>query len=354
MGRPRTAKPTAPRQPVRLADVAERAGVGTSIVSRVLNEDPTASVRPETRERILEAARNLGYRPHFLGRALRATRSTTLALIIPHLADTVNAAILRGAARAAAAQGYALLVSDADDFLAGADAAAPLLLDGRVDGFLLAGGETSDTATRFLTDLRRSAIPFVAVNRRIAGVEPNVSMDDALGMEMLVRHLVELGHRRIAHIAGPEEADTARRRLEGYRRGLRAAGLRTSSSAVARSTLDESEGHAAMERLLELRPRPTAVVVWSLSAAVGALAAAREHGIAVPGDVSVAAFHDAPMCEFLEPSLTTVRMPLYELSQMAVQVLLDVIAGASPGNVVLDAPAPSVVVRRSTGPVPAA
>lgn len=343
----RKAKGSAPRTAVRLADVAARAGVGASIVSRVLNEDPTVSIRDETRERILRAARELDYRPHFLGRALRSARSTTLALIVPNLTFPVNAAILRGAERAAAAAGYALVVCDADDFLEGGDASKRLLLGGRVDGLLIASGESTDPSGRLFRELRDARTPLVVVNRRIRGLRPYVCLDDAHGMEVAVEHLVRLGHRRIAHITGPADADTAQRRLRGFRRGMRAAGLSVPAKTIAGASVEERDGYEAMLGLLAIEPRPTAVAVWSLSAAVGALAAARQSGARVPEELSIVAFHDAPIAEYLEPPLTTVRMPLYELSETAVRVLLDLIEGVPVRSVVIESPGPELVVRRS-------
>jgi LacI family transcriptional regulator len=170
-------------------------------------------------------------------------------------------------------------------------------------------------------------------------------------MEVAVEHLVALGHRRIAHIAGPADADTAKRRLQGFRRGLRGAGLAVSADAVVRASVDERDGFEAMRQLLELARRPTAVAVWSLSAAVGALAAAQRHRDDVPRELSVVAFHDAPMAEYLQPALTTVRMPLYELSETAVRLLVERIERGAATSVVIEQPAPVVVARASTAPL---
>lgn len=291
----------------------------------------------------------MGYRPHFMGRGLRSARSTTLAMIIPNLTASVNAAILRGAERAAAAAGYALLVCDADDFAHGGEAAKRLLLGGRVDGLLLASGLHPRRVFRELQDART---PIVVLNRRIRGLEPFVCLDDARGMEVAVRHLVELGHTKIAHMAGPPGADTARRRLAGFRHAMRQAGLPAAAASLARASVSERDGYETMLRLLKTKPRPTAVVVWSLSAAVGALAAARRIGARVPADVSVVAFHDAEVAEYLEPALTTVRMPLFELSEMGVKIMLELIEGKQVRSVVVESPPPLLVERHSTGAAP--
>jgi LacI family transcriptional regulator len=171
-------------------------------------------------------------------------------------------------------------------------------------------------------------------------------------MEVAVRHLVELGHTKIAHMAGPPGADTARRRLAGFRHAMRQAGLPAAAASLARASVSERDGYETMLRLLKTKPRPTAVVVWSLSAAVGALAAARRIGARVPADVSVVAFHDAEVAEYLEPALTTVRMPLFELSEMGVKIMLELIEGKQVRSVVVESPPPLLVERHSTGAAP--
>ena len=333
---------------VRLADVAQAAGVGTSIASRVLNGDPTVSIRPDTRERILVAARELNYRPNALARGLKLARTMTLGMVIPNLAYPVNAEIIRGAERAAAAAGYVMLLADAEEFLQTGEAYRRLLLERRVDGLLIASASTSES---FLEELASQGLPFVLVNRRVPHVGPSVTADDARGMQIAVEHLVGLGHRRIAHIAGPADVDTARRRLAGFRAGMRAARLRVPSGWIAEASYEEEDGFRAMERLVLLDPRPTAVAIWSLGAAIGGLSAARRHGVRVPEELSVVGFHDAPIAAYLEPPLTTVRMPLREMTARSVERLLRIVAGERVGNLAIRTP-PTLVERSSTGPPP--
>jgi LacI family transcriptional regulator len=322
--------------------------VGASIASRVLNDDPTVSIRPETRKRILTAARELDYRPNAFARGLKLARTMTFGMVIPNLAYPVNAEIIRGAERRAAAAGYVILLADAEEFEQAGEAFQRLLLERRVDGLLIASGGGADVLDR----LQQQGLPFVLVNRRVPTVGPSVTADDALGMRMAVEHLVELGHSRIGHIAGPSDADTAQRRLAGFRYGLRAHGLRPAPNAVVEASLDEQAGYDAMRQLLELRARPTAVTVWSIAAAVGALAAARDEGVAVPEELSVVAFHDVPMAGYLDPPLTTIRMPLWEMAERSVECLLRLVDGEQVEDVVI-ATKPVLVERRSTAPPPA-
>ena len=331
---------------VRLADVAQAAGVGTSIVSRVLNGDATLSIRPETRERILTAARDLNYRPNAFARGLKLARTMTLGLVIPNLAYPVNAEIIRGAERRAAAAGYVVLLADSEEFSEAGEAFERLLRERRVDGLLIASASTDEAVVRTLA---RAGLPFVLVNRRVGRVGPSVTVDDVGGMKIGVEHLISLGHRRIAYIGGPSDADTARRRLAGFRVAMRGARLRAPAARVSEAPFDEEGGFRAMVELLERRPRPTAVAVWSLAAAVGALAAARERGVHVPGDLSIVAFHDAPMASYLDPPLTTVRMPLREMAERGVECLLALIDGEEVQSTVIGAP-PLLIERASTRP----
>jgi LacI family transcriptional regulator len=334
-------------QPVtRLADVARAAGVGISTASRVLNDDPTISIREDTRERIRREAQRLDYRPNWFARGLKLARTATFGMVMPNLAYPVNAEIIRGAERAAAAAGYVLVLVDAEEFLQAGDAFRRLLQERRVDGLLIA---SAPTTARLPAELR--ALPFVLVNRRVPRLGASVTVDDAAGMRLAVEHLIELGHTRIAHIAGPREADTARRRLAGFRAAMRAAGLAIDTHFVTEASFEEAEGYEAMERLLDGRPGPTAVAVWSLAAAVGALAAARRRGLRVPEHLSVIAFHDAPLAAYLDPPLTTIRMPLRELGARSVECLLRLVEGGAMPSIVIRTP-PVLVFRDSTAPPP--
>jgi LacI family transcriptional regulator len=334
----------APARPIRLADVAQVAGVGTSIVSRVLNADATLSIRPETRERILAAARDLNYRPNAFARGLKLARTMTIGLVIPNLAYPVNAEIIRGAERRAAAAGYVVLLADSEEFLQAGEAFERLLREGRVDGLLIASASTDEEVVRALA---RAGLPFVLVNRRVTRVGPSVTVDDVRGMKIGVEHLISLGHRRIAYIGGPADADTAQRRLTGFRTAMREARLRAPMARLAEAPFDEEGGFRAMTELLNRGPRPTAVAVWSLATAVGALAAARETGVHVPEQLSMVAFHDAPMASYLDPPLTTVRMPLREMAERGVECLLALIDGRDVENVVIGT-TPVLVERAST------
>jgi LacI family transcriptional regulator len=329
---------------VRLIDVAHEASVGTSVVSRVLNDDPSLSVRDETRKRILDAAARLDYRPNALARGLKLAKTMTIGLVI-HLGYSENAELIAGVERAAADRGYLTLLADASEFVSHGESYRRLLLERRVDGLLMASGLGEDA---FLRELSDHGLPIMVVNRRLRDGVPSASMDDEGGMGVAVQHLVDLGHTRIGYIGGPQVSDVSRRRLAGYRQAMRAAGLRVQTRHVMESSEHEVGGFDAMQALLaEARP-PTAVAVWSVTSAVGALAAVRRSGRAVPDDLSVIAFHDAPIAQYLEPPLATVRMPMAKMANAAVKAVIALAEGKPVVDTIVSKPAPVLVRRAST------
>ena len=329
---------------MRVADVAKAAGVGTSIASRVLNGDPTVSIRPETRERILNAADELKYRPNAFARGLKLARTTSLGLVVNLAYYAENIAILQGVERRAADSGYVTLVADASEFADRGDAYGRLLYERRVDGLLIATALISDELIR---ELEGERLPFVPVNRRVRGVGPSVTCDDAKAVGLIVEHLTSLGHRRIGYIAGPLTADVVQRRVAGFKTEMEETGLDVPEELVVGSSLEHEAGFDAMKRLLSLDPRPTAVAIWSPTAAIAALAAARGQGLKLPDELSVIAYSDADIAAYLDPPLTTVRTPFREMAATGVECLLGLIEGDRQRSVVVPT-SPMLVDRGST------
>lgn len=338
------------RPAVTLADVAREAGVDQSTVSRVLRDDHRARATDETRARIRETADRLGYVPNASARSLAVRKTSTIGLLIPNVSGVIYADIIKGAADAASALGYVLVVADGSELGRANDAVRKLVLEGRVDGLLLASGTLTDQVT---DDLLGSTGNVVVLNRQIAGKVPQVIEDDEYGMYLGTRELVDAGHRRIACLAGPPDVDTSRRRVKGYKRAMREAGLTAPAGLVVHHDFDEASGYTGMLALLGQQPQPTAVAAASLAAAVGAMAAARDQGIVIPDDLSMVAFHDAPLANYLSPPLTTIAMPLQELGRQAMQMLHRRIVGEpGPAAVTVSDPSPVVVRRQSVGPPP--
>ena len=338
------------RAGVTLVDVAREAKVDQSTVSRVLRSDPSANVTEATRHRIRDAANRLGYVPNATARSLAMRRTSTIGLLVPNSMSLVFADVIRGANDAAFELGYVLVIADASELGRASDAVRKLVLEGRVDGLLIASGTITDEIT---DDLLESFANCVVLNRRIGSQAPSVIEDDELGMYLGTVELIEHGHTDIACLAGPEDVDTSRRRLAGFRRALREAGITPRRACIVHAPFDEAGGFAGMSQLLALPSRPTAVASASLAAAIGGMAAARAAGIVIPDELSMTAFHDAPIANYLSPPLTTVAMPLTELGRQAVHMLdRRLRGGRGPLHLKVKEPSPSLV-RRSSVSAPA-
>lgn len=276
-------------------------------------------------------------------------RRSTLGLVV-NLRYPENAEVVAEARRRGAEHDCTILIADACEFVERVDDYQQLLRERRVDGLLVGTLLPTPAMIAAMVSQRR---PLVLVNRRIPGLAPSVGGDDESGMHIAVQHLITRGHRRIAYINGPGQADTVHRRLEGFRAALRRAGLPLPVDYVASSSADPETGPAhAMSRLLSLAQRPTAVVLWTVGDAMGVLHSVRTHNLSVPRDISVVAINDAPPAPYLDPPLTVVRLPLAEAAGSAVTWLCGAVAGhPMPSQVVIQT-VPQLIERRSTAPPP--
>jgi len=333
-----------------LKDVARLADVDPSTVSRVLSGDPRQGARSSTRDRIFSAARELNYRPNALARGLRTRRTDTIGLIIPSLDNVGFSDVTHGIQAAAADAGKLVVVVEAGALRPSQgdrhEHYARLITDGRVDGIIAAFATLDDQIVGQLAD---RGLPLVLVNRRTSGIHGSVVVDDEAGSALAVRHLIDLGHRRIGFLGLDADTDTARRREAGYRRAVEAAGLVPDERWLVRADPTEAGGREAVRGLIRLGPdaRPTGIFAASLLGAIGALAGIREAGLAVPEAVSLIAFNDHPLAAHLSPPLTTIRMANYRMGQEAVRMLLGAVDGEGVHDVMLDDP-PEIVVRAST------
>lgn len=329
-----------------ITDVAREAGVTPAIVSRVLNGDPTLQIRSATRERVVQAARKLDYVPSHAARALRHSRAGAIGLAVHDLANPVYGEIIIGAQRAAAEAGYVLLLADVDSLSKGDERFRRAVHGGAVDGLLLQrAGATSD---REVLRTASARIPVVLLNDR-SSTQASVALDDAEGTRLATRHLIGLGHTRIATLSvGGTSRSGAR--VRGWRQELTRAGLTAEARWQVHGGHTVDAGYGGMRELLAVPERPTAVVVGNVLAAIGAMTAARDAGLRIPADLSVVAFHDVVYAAHMVPPLTSVAMPLRELGAAAVTLLLEALAGAPPRQVVVKQPPPLLVDRGSAAP----
>jgi len=330
-----------------MQDIAEIVGVDRSIVSRTLSGDPALHIQPETRRRILTAAQDIGYQPNAMARALRLSRTQTIGLVLPDLANPIYDHIVRGAQARAEAAGYIVVVGSAHDGAATEAAFARLLMQRRVDGLLIASATLED---EYVRKLATGPAPVVLINRRVAGVESSVILDDRAGSRLATEYLISLGHCCLGHIAGPALIDTSVRRCQGFQE---AAANAEEAIIVTSEGTEARDGFLGTKTLLQKAPQVTAIFLASMRAAVGALSAAQELGRRVPEDLSVIALHDDPLVEYIQPPLTTVAMPMEELGAAGVDLLLAKIQGQPVKETILPT-MPRLMVRRSTAPPPLA
>jgi LacI family transcriptional regulator len=328
----------------RLADVASAAGVSKSTVSRVLSGDPTLSVRDETRERVRALAQELDYRPHPVAKALATPTTGALALLVPNLSNPAYVEIIRGAYRRAREHGYVLLCAEDFEEQEADEAFTELVDGGRVDGLLIASARPEN---RLLGALARHWVPHVFVNRSVPGAAGNVTLDVARASRLAYEHLAALGHTAIGHVAGPYDVQSARGREEAFLAAAAEHGH--PAPPVARGAFTPPGGAAAAERLLGEHPEVTAVFTSSLAQAIGLLHVARGLGRAIPGQLSVIAYDEVPVAEYLSPPLTTIAMPLSEVGAAGVDILVELLDGAPARSQVLGTE-PVLVERGSTGP----
>ncbi|SEE71592.1 transcriptional regulator, LacI family [Ruania alba] len=326
---------------VTLRDVAAHAGVSVSVVSRVLNSDPTIRIRPETRERVVESARLLRYAPNSAGRSLRRARTHLLALVVPDVTNATFTDLVNGVETRALDHHYSVLLASSPRMQPGSDGFNRLLSERLVDGVLLQKDDSAPTelVSRALSHPERT----VMINSGpVEGVR-SIAIDDVAAGALAAHHLLELGHTSIGYVGGVPASDTSARRQQGVENALTEAALTLSREHVTSLGYTYRSARDAVRILLSRDPRPTALVVGNVNAGIGALTEAAQMGIAVPRELSVVAIHDIWPAITCAPALTTIRLPMETLGSTAVDMLLD---GAGAEHVetvsrVVDDPAPS-------------
>ncbi len=332
--------------PATIRDVARAAGVSVATVSRALNG--ADNVLPQTRERILAAARELRFTPSGAARSLITRRTDTIGALLPDLHGEYFSELIRGIDQAARARGLHLLVSsshgDADEA-----AAAMRAMNGRVDGLLVMSPHAD---AEFLAHNLPGSLPAVLMNTGAdLGGHPRFVIDNFGGARAMTRHLAAAGRRRIAFIGGPVGNGEAAERLRGYRAGLK-NGMR---EIVFDGDFNQESGFAAGRRIAHSKPRPDAVFAANDMMAIGCLAALGEAGLRVPEDLALAGFDDIPIARYVAPALTTIRVPIAALGASALEALVKVLETpqARPAEAARTEVMPvELVVRRSCGAGP--
>jgi LacI family transcriptional regulator len=331
-------------------DVAALAGVSQSTVSLVLTGHPRARIAAKTRERVLAAARDLGYRPNLLARGLVKRRSFAIGVVAPSLDNPFFSGIVSGADRVASESGYGVLLCDAREVTAKVH--LQRLRDRQVDGVLVAPSVAEDPDARALLDEMN-----VVVLDAPEGALPGVPSDAESAGTQAAQHLLGLGHRRLAFLGPASPAHTFRARERGFVRALREAGLTLPSEALRRVPATVRGGEEGMAGLLSGGFPPSAVFCANDLVAVGALKACAVSGLQVPDEISIVGCDDIELARYVSPELSTVRIPVREIGARAARLLLRAIEGEPGAHAPMPNPlsrpvAVHLVLRETTGPAP--
>lgn len=335
--------------PVTLRDVARRAGVHPGTASRALNPATQGQVSEATVRKVQQAAKALAYRPNPLARGLKTNLTMMVGIVIPDLTNALFPPIVRGADSVLSQAGYITLIADTDNDPVRERESFAALRARQVDGLLVASAQRDDAVIRAAEE---AGLPLVLINRRDDRTRlPVVMGDDAQGVEQAVRHLVELGHRRIAHLAGPSTLSTGIARTRAFRQWMFELGGELSDDLIVEAATYSVEEGARAGRVLLERAQPTAVLAGNDQLAVGLLDAMRERGLRCPEDVSVVGFNDMPYMDKLSPPLTTVRVPHADIGAEAARILLRRLTQGAVDVSTVTMPV-QLRVRGSTGPAP--
>jgi LacI family transcriptional regulator len=280
-----------------------------------------------------------------MARGLKLRQSFVLGVLVPDVMNPLFAAIFRGVEDAALEEGYTVILSSTDGQERREREVLLALQSRMIDGVVVASASLRDSSVHWL---REHGIPHVLVNRYSDQKDYFVGTDDRLGARLATEHLLALGHKRIAHLAGQRRYSTAVNRQRGYEEALKAAGIEPDSTLIVETGF-VGAGVTATHRLLDRRKRPTAVVAVNDVAAVGAYDAAEQLGLRIPADLAITGYNDIPLAARLRPGLTTIHVPAQEIGRAAARMLLEqMVAGRhEPKRMVLP---PELIVRGSTDP----
>jgi LacI family transcriptional regulator len=326
--------------PVTLAEIARRAGVHVSTVSRALSAE-ARGVGSATTERIRLLAEELGYLPHPAAAELRTGRSGLLGVLVPDLRDMVLSTIYAGVDARAHESVYSTFVSNTHDDPDLRGRKLEELLARRVEGVIL--GDARMDGDELVEKLKRRGLPYVLVNRRLRG-NPSVTTDDIAGGSLAAEHLLSLGHEDVGVVAGPTYASTAVERTHGFVTKYLRSGKNIPDDRIVNGIADAPGGHKAADELLTAHPGITAIFAANDFAAIGAMGAIREHGRTPGKDVAIIGYNDVPLAAYLPVPLASVRSPMLEMGRQGAAMLIELLEGRPVEPLLLT---PELVVRDS-------
>ena len=309
---------------ITIADVAKAAGVSKATVSRVLSGN-YEYMKPATRSRVEDAIGLLEYRPSSVARSLTSKRTNTAAILVSDVGNPFYADVIHGVENEAFKGNYDVFLCNTNYDVDRGLALIRSLIDKRVDGVMIMSSSMADS---WLIELKKNDVPTVVLDWEVKAINANAStigIDYAGGIRAAIADLIALGHRQIVHVSGPLTLRTAQERRDAFWSALANYGIPIEEAPVIEGDLQIGGGRKALEQILALSPRPTAVFAANDLTAIGIIGAARAHGLRIPEDLSVIGLDDIWLAEQFEPPLSTVALPRYEIGQLAMQMLFDLL-----------------------------
>lgn len=331
---------------ITMKEIAKKLGVSVSTISRALKDSP--ELHPETKRKIVEAAREMNYQPNLLAQSLRISRSKTLGVIVPEITSHFFASCISGIQDVANTRGYNVMICQSNESLELEKANIRTLVSSQVDGLLISLSRETNQFDH-LYDLYNREINFVLFDRVNEEIPVSkVTFNDVGGAYQVVKHLLEGGNRRIVYVSGPEDLYISKKRKEGYLKALNEFGIEVDPTLIFVSDLNVADNVRVAREITEMQPRPDAVFCMIDPVAVDVLTEWKTMGIKIPEDMALAGFTNNPTAAVVEPPLTTVAQPGYEMGKLAVSHLLDQLDGIAsddPISIVLET---TLMPRRSS------
>ncbi|MCX7795182.1 MAG: LacI family transcriptional regulator [bacterium] len=323
-----------------IQDVAKLAGVSPSTVSRALNGFP--GISEKTRQKVIEAAKRLNYKPNYRGQILTTRSTRNIGLLITDITNPFFPELVRGAEETASEVGYTILLGNTSESVEKETNYLDFFSRGPVDGVIISA---SRIPNEHIIDLAEEGLPIVVINRILEHPKISyVSTDMERGGYLATKHLIELGHTKIAFVNGPGHSEAAERRLSGYKKALEEAKIRYNSNLVSSNVPVAESGYKETLRLLTAKNPPTAIFTYNDLMAFGVMKAVKDLGINIPDNLSIVGFDDIFFSSFTDPPLTTIRQPKEELGKRAVELLLKLMKEERQG-ILLE---PELIIRNTT------
>lgn len=334
-----------PSRHTTIIDIAEKLGISASTVSRALSDHP--DINSETKKQVRKVAKELHYTPNPIAQSLKRNRTTTIGVIVPEIKHDFFSSAISGIEDIAYQSGYTIILCQSNESCEREIINANLLMNHRVAGIVVSISQDTKNGEHF-NELLRRKIPLVFFDRVCEDVNASkVVIDDYKSAFDAVTYLINKGYKRIAHFGGPKELWICKKRLSGYLDSLEQAHLSSPANIIRYGGLHEQDGYTSMDSLLEEKEIPDAIFAVNDPVAIGAFQRIKEAGLKIPNDVAIMGFSNNKITSLVEPQLTTVDQPSFEMGKKAARILIDTIEGrmVDPTTVVLDT---KLIVRGST------